>query len=452
MRSVQVDLEILEQKGYSKLFLRDSCLPLHEHKLVIIPHSVKVDESLIDLYKEYHYKVIQGSHYFEGGNLLFVHGKNAQMSIFHGAHSVGKYFHNIPKIADRISNSQGVIKDLSSVIKDALPSFSSNIACHELSLNQDLETAWRVIAHAPLKNGSRQISVQPSEKIQKYCQENYGKWGILHTKMGSREVCISNELKPYVSAYEYYYHLDCFIHWVPNGDIIILNKEMLSEQSQILLEKHKHPNARIIDLAYKDYIEKPVILNLLSVKDSAGNDILFSSKLPIEIRRSLSQYGYTLITPDSFYPESEDYFKELAETVWDAFEEYKNDVELLPDWDWTYSFGSVHCLTQEICDKNGYFLGKFQISDPTTVIRILNEKSGLYFTGYRDSEHYVDAVSEIRTPQEKEKAQEIIAKIQHGYLCEEEFTRKELLVLPKVNVFENDDPSPPPNRIKDYCR
>lgn len=98
-----------------------------------------------------------------------------------------------------------------------------------------------------------------------------------------------------VQAYNYY-HLDCFMQLLPDGRMIILNKEILSPSSQ---EKMKELfGDDFIDLAYPDYLSKPVLFNFIALQKNNQTQVI-SPVLPEYVKNALQQLQINVITPDS---------------------------------------------------------------------------------------------------------------------------------------------------------
>lgn len=112
----------------------------------------------------------------------------------------------------------------------------------------------------------------------------------------------------------FYYHLDCFMQVLPDGRLIILNKKILSEYDQMRLQRLF--GDKFIDLAYSDYLTKPVIFNFIAIPNE-DNFTLISPTLPDSVLENLSKLGLSLITPESLDAEHERYNKEHAERVAD---------------------------------------------------------------------------------------------------------------------------------------
>lgn len=110
----------------------------------------------------------------------------------------------------------------------------------------------------------------------------------------------------------YYYHLDCFMQILPDGRLIILNKEILSKDAQKKLLMIFGDN--FIDLAYPDYLTSPVIFNFIAIpkKDSFA---IIAPTLPGSVIESLTKLGLSVITPDSLDARTHRYDESLAKRV-----------------------------------------------------------------------------------------------------------------------------------------
>lgn len=111
---------------------------------------------------------------------------------------------------------------------------------------------------------------------------------------------------------EFYYHLDCFMQFLSNGKLIILNKKMLSEDCRKFLEDKLQD--KFIDLEYEGYLEKPILLNWVEIRAGEANYCLVPN-LPDEIIKKLNLLGLTVITPSALDPESPRYDRKFCEKV-----------------------------------------------------------------------------------------------------------------------------------------
>ena len=112
---------------------------------------------------------------------------------------------------------------------------------------------------------------------------------------------------------QYYYHLDCFMTFIPNGKVIILNKNMLKPGSYSdLVSTLGEEN--IIDLKY-DYLRQPVTFNLVVIPLEEKQFLLFGPSLPEEILSKLESHGYYLLTPESLNSAHFRFNAELARQV-----------------------------------------------------------------------------------------------------------------------------------------
>jgi hypothetical protein len=107
-----------------------------------------------------------------------------------------------------------------------------------------------------------------------------------------------------------YYHLDCFMQLLPDGRVIILNSNILSEASQEKM--YEIFGDDFIDLDYSGY--DPVLFNFISIQKNNQTYVL-ASNLPADIVKSLQDLGLIVITSCMLDPTSPTYHKELAEQV-----------------------------------------------------------------------------------------------------------------------------------------
>ena len=99
-----------------------------------------------------------------------------------------------------------------------------------------------------------------------------------------------------MSRMEKYYHLDCFMQLLPNDTLVILNKEMISSASLLLLQQ----KFEIIDLAYPDYIHESCMLNFITI-ESEDSKKLISGDLPESVVQSLTELGYQVYMPRTLH-------------------------------------------------------------------------------------------------------------------------------------------------------
>jgi len=111
---------------------------------------------------------------------------------------------------------------------------------------------------------------------------------------------------------DYYYHLDCFMQALPDGRVVILNKNMLSESAQRRMQQIFGDD--FIDLAYPDYLTKPVLLNFIAIPYESKFAII-SPNLPDSIIESLSHLNLKVITPSMLDSRHAHYNRVLAERV-----------------------------------------------------------------------------------------------------------------------------------------
>lgn len=123
------------------------------------------------------------------------------------------------------------------------------------------------------------------------------------------------EINPIIKAqkdvHDKYYHLDCFMQLLPDGRLVIVNKEILSKASQEKLLEIFGSN--FIDLAYSGYLS-PILFNFLSIPINDQIHLL-SSFLPEEVIQALKNLQLKVITPGSVDATNPAYNRELAEKV-----------------------------------------------------------------------------------------------------------------------------------------
>lgn len=109
-----------------------------------------------------------------------------------------------------------------------------------------------------------------------------------------------------------YYHLDCFMQLLPDGRLILLNKQFLANESyNRLLEKF---DSKLIDLNAEKSAGPDGMMNFVAI-GTGKNTVVISSYLNDSIFKALQQNGLTVITPDSLNPSSTKYDIEFAAQV-----------------------------------------------------------------------------------------------------------------------------------------
>lgn len=103
---------------------------------------------------------------------------------------------------------------------------------------------------------------------------------------------------------DYVYHLDCFMQVMPDGKVLILNSAILAKDSLARLQQALGDSW--IDLAYEDYLTRPILFNFLTIPYQQRWRIL-SNRLPASLYDQLTHLGYELITPETFLPLSPRY-------------------------------------------------------------------------------------------------------------------------------------------------
>lgn len=109
-----------------------------------------------------------------------------------------------------------------------------------------------------------------------------------------------------------YYHLDCFMQVLPDGRIVILNKEILSKESQAKMKELFGDD--FIDLGYPDYKDKPVLLNFIAIENN-NNTTLISPNLPEAVLNGLRKLNLTVVTPYTLDSKKPAYDKEFSARV-----------------------------------------------------------------------------------------------------------------------------------------
>lgn len=111
----------------------------------------------------------------------------------------------------------------------------------------------------------------------------------------------------------YYYHLDCFMLFVPNGKVILLNKKMLKEASYKELERQVGTE-NLIDLEH-DYLGNPVLFNMVVIPLPNNRHLLLGPSLPQPLIDKLESLGYYVITPESLKSTHPRFNESLAKQV-----------------------------------------------------------------------------------------------------------------------------------------
>jgi hypothetical protein len=176
--------------------------------------------------------------------------------------------------------------------------------------------------------------------------------------------------KTLAAYYLRYYHLDCFMHLLPDGRLLILNKKILSDASSNMLKAIL--GDKLIDLAYEEYLEKPVILNLVAVtRQDSPKITLISNRLPEEIIYKLEQLNLTVITPDTLQSSSARYNQEFSYRVKKALEaagymlDDKHDLlSSLPIKQAGYDF-EITNITELLQNLGNTWLQSFKLGSPT---------------------------------------------------------------------------------------
>lgn len=109
-----------------------------------------------------------------------------------------------------------------------------------------------------------------------------------------------------------YYHLDCFMQLLPDGRVIILNKDILSQVSQEKMQKIFGND--FIDLGYSAYRTEPILFNFISIQKNDGIYLL-ASHLPLCIIESLQHLKLKVITSQMLDSTRSTYHKDIAEKV-----------------------------------------------------------------------------------------------------------------------------------------
>lgn len=110
----------------------------------------------------------------------------------------------------------------------------------------------------------------------------------------------------------YYFHLDCFMQLIPDGRLMILNKNILSKRSQKKLTSIFGDN--FIDLAYPDYQTNPMMFNFIAIPKDDSFAII-SPTLPDSVIESLEKQGLQVITPETLTAGSARYNSEFAAKI-----------------------------------------------------------------------------------------------------------------------------------------
>lgn len=171
-------VEISPDSFFHYAYLRDRAVLLHDKKLIILPQdddkmfSVEMAKKLHEK-TGYSYRFIENT-YFEGGNVIYASQKKL---LFHGIDPDGHYGHG--------------------------------------------------------KNGPL-FYATPREEYYKIDPKKTNQ--LLQNELAQHQIMVKGlGLNPEVLSYNsgrvlknYYFHLDCFMHLLPDGRLIILNKKILS--------------------------------------------------------------------------------------------------------------------------------------------------------------------------------------------------------------------------------
>lgn len=115
--------------------------------------------------------------------------------------------------------------------------------------------------------------------------------------------------------YKFYYHLDCFMQF-DKKRIFILNKKILSDASQELMQKKYGKN--FIDLGYENFLTEPVLFNFVLIRHKIKNKTITYAIAPLlkdEIKIALRKLNIIAITPDMLDARNANYDEWLARKV-----------------------------------------------------------------------------------------------------------------------------------------
>lgn len=253
--------------------IRDDCMDIVEEMKKYDYEHIKINDADFEV-KKYHYEHIEiNDAYFEGGNIIF-DPKIKKGTFFHGmdTEATGYFKDN--------TNSRFIIppQQTNQQLKSQLHKYGFEV--HGLTL------------------ADRMLSKLEGFHVPAAFKKSWN---------------IADSATSYKPA-GFYYHLDCFMQLLPDGRLMILNKKILSEESQKLLEKIYGDG--LIDLAYEDYDKNPIFLNFIAtIKDKNNKIVIISPTLPSSLFYKLNLLGFTVITPDCLRPESEYYNKVFTSRV-----------------------------------------------------------------------------------------------------------------------------------------
>lgn len=352
-------------------FIRDSAVALHNSKQVVTPVAAEISP-LVKRYLDHGYghHVISG--HIDGGNTMLVEQADKRL-LFHGAQPMGGY---IMGGVDRFTDD--VIDRLDQTLNQHVSSELDRVSCHALSLNPSFQKAREICLKTDLSGGNFQFFEVPMEDWDRVPEFMFSElhrdegWGVL---VDGGTAFTEEALKPVQAFCLHYYHLDCIMQYLPNGKVVVLNMEILDAGSQALLIELMGAD-NVIDLAYEDYINKPVKLNFVCAYSNQEKDhVVFSPQLPLAVRTRLSKLGLKLITPASFLPsanKSDDFDADLSKELLDSNPGI-GDI----DFSWVIGEGSLHCLTQEIESDNDYSITHIALSQVRYQSHFFKSKSVL---------------------------------------------------------------------------
>ena len=234
----------IKQK-HSDIWSRDPVVIFPDKKKILCTTSGDEGRAIIqqNIYTEINrrdsdYEVIETDAYFEGGNVFYLRGnKENNMLLLHGNNAEGHY-----KMSQESYEHQ------------------PNIQTEKLS------------------NSLKDLNIK-----------------VLGIDLSSRVL-----LKQLFVAYNAY-HLDCFMQAMPDGRLLVLNKEIISETSWNNLSNEL--GEKLVDLKYDDYLSCPVKLNFVTIP-TKDTFYVVSGNLPSALFMKLQELGYIPITRELFLPSS----------------------------------------------------------------------------------------------------------------------------------------------------
>lgn len=259
--AVEINVDRLSSIEGRFSFIRDPVVVLHDKKLILSTEMSEVYGSSAIITKmreltDFKSLLIQNA-YFEGGNIFYLPDKK---TLIHGLEPGGRY---------------GVIRPSFYNEKNRLRYSTFDPADTNIKLSSELKLYdINVIG----------LRMNPA---------------VIRAAMGKIHG-------------DYYFHLDCFMQLLPDGRMIILNKEMLSKDSQVILTQLLGKN--LIDLGYEFYIDFPVSLNFISIPMGHKTHII-TARIPDSIINSLAKLNLEVITPQSLDSKSHHYNAKLAANV-----------------------------------------------------------------------------------------------------------------------------------------